>query len=453
MISTPVAQLSHPSGPWPAPPVEAVEAHVPEFRKEGLGYGYKPRGKDVRLRVDYLRERSDEFTGEITVESTLPGIPAHLHQARLNLSSTTARTTLAKQLADLTPGEFKLETWRGLLEQFCVAVLRHERQGEPMVRVGRLPGVPRTPDQIQQLLPSSKPTLWYGPYGGGKSWMATFAAVCVQTGTPLAGLHVCQGNVLYLDWEDSAETLNERIQIVTAGLDLDSSPEIAYRSCRRPLIRDLHSLLRQADDLAAKLIILDSVGPAAGAAGEQRTYEDVARSLFDALRYFEPATLLLIDHVTGEASRESKVIGRPYGSVYKMAAVRCAWEVRAEREEAAESSSIGFYHTKYNHSMRYLPVGFRLGFGPSDPGDSPLYVRIQREDLRDTAHEKNLPLVERIAGVLRRAAAYPREIAEALDASEPSLRVVLNRHTGTRFVKLQDGRWALLDTTHGGGRE
>ena len=432
-----------------------VGRRVADFWQEGLGYCYEPGGQGILLRLDYLRERSDEYSGEITVESTLPGIPPHLHQARLNISSTTARATLAKQLAELTPEELNLNAWRRVLEQFCVAVLRRERQGEPLLRIGRLTGARRAPDQIEKLLPAGKPTLWYGPYQSGKGWMATFAAVCVQTGTPLAGLRVGQGDVLYLDWEDSAETLNERVQVVAAGLHLEASPEIAYRRCKRTLVHDLHQLLHEAHDLTARLIIIDSVGPAAGAAGEIRSYEDVARSFFDALRLFEPATLLLIDHVTGEASRDTKIVGRPYGSVYKMAAVRCAWEVRAEREAGANTSSIGCYHTKYNHTMRYPPLGFRLEFGPSDPGDSPLYVSLAREDLRDTAHEKNLSLVERISGALRRGALTTRDLAETLEEGEPSLRTTLNRHVGKRFVRFQDGRWAMLDTAHddpdGGG--
>jgi len=433
-----IAGPGSPSVPWTASP---IDTSVPEFRKEGLGYCYEPRGSGIRLRVDYLRERSDEFTGEITVESTLPGVPTHLHQARVNLSSTTARDRLAKHLGTLTPKE-KLQ-WGRLVEQLCVAVLRRERQGEPLQRVGRLIGTLRTADRIERLLPHGKPTLWYGPAGAGKGWMATFAAVCVQTGTPLAALRVRQGNVLYLDWEDSAETLNERVQVVTAGLDLDAAPEIAYRKCRRTLHRDLHAIMRDVADVAADLVIIDSVGLAAGAAGD-RGYEDVALTLFDCVRYLEPATVLLIDHVTGEASRENKVIGKAFGSYYKMAEARCAWEVRAEREEGADTSSVGFYHTKFNHSMRYPAMGFRLEFGPSDPGDPPLYVRLRREDLR----------AGRIAGIVRRAPAYTKDIAELLDEGEPSIRTVLNRYVGRRFIKLQDGRWAPLDTAHdpdGGG--
>ncbi len=318
---------------------------TPQFRRDGLGYLYEHPSLNIRLQADYLKERSDEFTAEITVENLSAVLPPHLHQARMNLSSGPARNTLAKHLGELTP-TLPAQQWGRIIEQFCVSIMRRERQGEPLIRVGRLHDVVRAGDQIEQLLPAGKPTLWYGRQGVAKGWMAVAAAVCTQAGLPLAGLRVRQGTALYLDWEDNEETLNERVQAIAAGLDLDETPEIAYRKCRRTLPRDLNTISRYVQELEASLVIVDSVGPAAGAVGERGSYEDVALGLFDALRHLEPATILLIDHVVGASLNKNELVGKSMGSIYKMAEARAAWEIRADDDTPAGEWQIGFFQTK-----------------------------------------------------------------------------------------------------------
>lgn len=419
-------------------------ASMPKVRRFGLGYVWERPDLGVVLRADYLRERSDELHGEIVVESTLPGMSTHLHQGRINFTATRTKQDLAKHLATLTPRE-RLD-WPALVEQFCVAVQRLERQGEAVVRVGNLPTANRAADLIERLLPGGKPTLWYGPQGVGKGWMSAAACVCHATGQPLAGLKVRQGRALYLDWEDDADTLNVRVQAVSLGLEV-AAPDIAYRKCRRTLARDLHEVVRFVDDEGATLVVVDSVGLAAGAPGERGSYEDVALSLFDALRQLEPATVLLVDHVASAELRGNQVAGKAIGSIYKMAEARAAWEIRAQQEAGAEETHLGFFHTKHNHSQKYAPLGFKLVFAPSDPGDPPAWVEIHREDVRESEElRKRLPLADQIAGVVRRGPRHTRDVAEELGEDETKVRVILNRYSGKRFAKLQDGRWCLLAT-------
>lgn len=426
----------------PQPTPRNADAPKPKtvIQRRGLGFLWALPHIGISLSVDYLRERSDELSGEITVESTLPGFPAHLHQARLNLSSGVSRSQLAKHLLTVT-GKERIN-WPQLIEAFCVGVLRKAREGEPVVMVGRKPGKLHQHDLIERLLPFGKPTMWYGPQGSGKGWMATAACVCVAAGVPLAGLNVRQGVPLYLDWEDSEDTLNERVQVVAAGMGLTEAPEIAYRKCRKTIIRDLHAITEHAQAVGASLIVVDSVGLAAGAAGDRGSYEDVALGLFEALRLLEPITILLIDHVSGEAIKGKEVVGKAFGSIYKMAEARCAWEIRAEQEAGEDWSTVGFYHTKHNHSVKYPAMGFRLSFAQSDPGEMPAWMRIDQDTLSNTAQlSKNKTLAERIEMALEAGPRSVQELATDLGKGETEIRVTLNRGSGTRFNKLFDNRW------------
>ena len=55
--------------------------------------------EQLAIRIDRLREDSKyTVSGEMTVKTSVPGSSKHLHQARLNLTSTQARQTIARHL-------------------------------------------------------------------------------------------------------------------------------------------------------------------------------------------------------------------------------------------------------------------------------------------------------------------------------------------------------------------
>src|SRR5690349_2304577 len=87
------------------------------IERRGLGYVWEAEQYGIRVIADYLRERSDELTAELCIESTLAGLPSHLHQARVNLTSGTSRSALARHLNTLT-GKERIP-WQQLLERFC----------------------------------------------------------------------------------------------------------------------------------------------------------------------------------------------------------------------------------------------------------------------------------------------------------------------------------------------
>ena len=106
------------------------------------------------MRVDRLRNERENLTGEIAVKTTNPGIAPHLHQARFNLTSTTARKTLAKAL-----GERLDLAWDDMIEQACVMVLAKHREGEPVIRVGKLPPREGLKYRVDPILLNNQPTI------------------------------------------------------------------------------------------------------------------------------------------------------------------------------------------------------------------------------------------------------------------------------------------------------
>ena len=129
----------------------------------------------IRIRIDRLRNERENLTGEIAVKTTNPGVAQHLHQARFNLTSTTARKTLAKALQE------RLDlAWDDMIEQACVMVLTKHREGEPVIRVGNLPPREALKYRVAPILLNNQPSLVYGPGGTGKSYFALYLAVLVD---------------------------------------------------------------------------------------------------------------------------------------------------------------------------------------------------------------------------------------------------------------------------------
>lgn len=403
------------------------------FRRDGLGWVYEPPGTQVRLHVDYLRPHQDELSGEVTIQASMPGVASHLHQARLNLTSTTARATLIKHLLGLTDKV----AWSKLVEQFCVAVIRQDREGEPFEFAGRRPARMRPPDLVERLLPAGKPTQLYGPGGVGKGIIATAICVCIETGYSFAGLSVAKGRALYLDWEDDVDEFDGRIKMVARGLGIEP-PEIAYRAMRSTLRSQLHRIASYVQEHGITLVVVDSVELASGTAGDRGNYEELAKSFFLALRQIGQVTVLMIDHVSDAARQNKGEVNKAYGSVFKGNWVRNAWEVKKDQEAGALKSAIGLYHYKTNSGPLYRPIGMLLDF--SAPGS----VAISREDVSESdTLSKALPKHEQVARLLRFGPLSQHDICQQVDGlTEAYLRSDLARRKD-RFQRLPNGLWAL----------
>ena len=429
----------------PAPFIELFPGREDDagFRREGLGYIYEPSSAHVRFRADYINQRGDDITAEIVIDSSLPGIPTRLYRGRLNLCAPNSKRGLATDLAEMSRGAVPKETWRDLLEDLSQSIMESERAGEPFEAVGQL--VKRRAEkpryQIDRFIPSGKPTLLYGPGGVGKGWVAVSVCCAVQLGVPFAGLPSTQGNTLYLDWEDDRDTLDDRIKAVARGMGLAGPPRIGYRHCRVPLIHQINQLSRYIKEHCIVMAVVDSVGLAAGTAGERSSYEETALRFFDALRQIGAITWLCIDHVSEQGRQNTSGNSKAYGSVYKMNEARMAWEMKKDQEAGAAESHIGLYNTKCNHGPIQMPLGLDLDF--SEDGA----VSLSRHDVRDSdVLSQVLSETAKVRGALATGALTNSEIADFTHLDRDRVKNAVNRLVKRGLaVKFTDGRAGLRD--------
>lgn len=390
---------------------------------EGLGYrGGAAHG--VGLGLTRLRESRGELSGELTVERD----GMHLLAQRFSVSSGTARSAVARSLAEHPfggegPGRPAID-WREVLEQFCLRVLELERTGDPTEEVGTRELASAPPRVIDPYLPEAISLVW-GPQGTGKSTIAVAVAVTLEEYVEvIPGWHPReQRKVLILDWEASAQEWNDRIVRVAAGLGIDP-PAIAYRRMRRPLVDQVEELSVEIDRRGIGFLVVDSYEKAAGAGGDA-TYEDKAARMFAALdRLARPA--LVLDHVAGDDLKggPGKVIVKSIGSVLKGAWARALYDLKRDPNLSSDQrTELVMHNVKLNDAERLHPYEFAI---VSEGNRGP--ITFERSRLSSPELLASLPKHDQMRRLLVSGALPVKELAKSLDVSEGYIRSLVSRY-------------------------
>jgi len=404
---------------------------LPELKREGDVLILRWANAGVRAEVEQLRRERHDLHAEVTwyVDDPLVEYP-HLHGAKLNMSSTSARDSLARYLAERTNG-MGLD-WPVLIEQLCVLAKREDARGEPFVKIGK--GTEAPADRlyrIDRLAEENQITMLYGDSGAGKSTIGVAAALSVQSSVPVLGLRPEPGPVLYLDYETDRSEQDRRVRCIAKGYGLTDCPEIDYRQMMVPLADDITSIRRHVDSEGISLVIVDSVGFACG--GEPEKAETSLR-MYLALRQLN-ATKILIHHVTGAQSQE-KGRRHPFGSVFHVNVPRAHWEARAAPETESTTLRIALYNRWSNNAPRFRPMGYELTFVKDAT-----YIK-STDMLAVPELAAGLSLSDQISGALRSGALSVRDLTEQVESTDGAIRTCLNKHK-SRFVRVGE-KWGLL---------
>ncbi|KKK62405.1 hypothetical protein LCGC14_3004670, partial [marine sediment metagenome] len=243
---------------------------------------------NVMATVSRIREDSRyNVHADVSIRLSKSNAP-HLHEVRMLLSGTGSRRTVAKELSD----RVNSVNWPGIIEDMCVLVIRHHREGEIPVKVSEIEAPPELRYQIHPLLLALQPTLVHGDGGSGKSTLAQYLSVLMDIGMDHNSLRVEPARTLYLDWETDPVDFKQRILAIQKGLEVSNKPDIWYRFCMQPLAGDIEAIQKIVVENEIQALVVDSVGPACG--GDLNDAQPIM-ALFDAVRTLR-VTTLLVDH-------------------------------------------------------------------------------------------------------------------------------------------------------------
>lgn len=146
----------------------------------------------------------------------------------------------------------------------------------------------------------------YGPYGGGKSFVALDQALCIASGLPWLGRTVSQGPVFYFAAE-GANGMKRRIAGWCLSKKVSETPR-DFALVRGALTltdsADLNALAGAALDAGVKLIVLDTLNAIFGTGDENDTKAmTLARHAIERLRDKSGAAVLVIHHAGKDVTR------------------------------------------------------------------------------------------------------------------------------------------------------
>lgn len=399
----------------------------PDFTVTAGVYSFLWQDEGIAMRLDRLHEGAQGLRAEVVVESTIPDIPSHLHQAQLNLSSTSARGTLVKTLSR----KAEQVDWETLVEQACTATLRRHREGEPVVDLRDNIEIQPVLYLLDPLIPEGHPTIFYGDGGSGKSTLVLLLSLIISSGWHENPYHVSpNGNTctgLILDWETDKREAEQTLKKLAAAQGIENY-DLKYKRCYQTLGDDLPEILRTISEKNIRFCVIDSVAAACG--GDITKAEYAMPFMGHHCRQLGITTIMVAHHGKTEGAKTI------YGSVFFRNYARSVFEVVSNQTEGDETLDIALFHRKANFSALQKPTGFRFSY--FDDG-----IVVNRQNVADVAaFVEKLPLRQQIANLLRQRALSSDDIASEVGISEPTVKTTLYRHKNL-FLRLDNGLWGI----------
>jgi hypothetical protein len=362
---------------------------VPVITQSGNSYRFEWKLLGIEALVRRIHVYSGYTNAEVTWYSTSPGEKGHLYQGILRLLDARSKSETARTLK-LRHSE---KDWAATIEQLAVRTLELHRRGEPSVLLATSSDAARPlPVAIEPLFYEGQPFILFGEPGTAKSYIALLLLAAGVLGqpihdTPFRPLRAYTG--LYLDWESTQRDQQQRLRRIGHGLGVDLNEKLHYRYCSAPLAHDIDQIQGVLLDTQADLLVVDSLGPAAG--GDLNSSQS-AQDFFSALRNLKCTTIILAHCAKNSDSKRRSV----FGSQFFTALTRGTAEVKRYQEAGENVVSVGIYHRKSNVSRLERPFGLQLTFDEENES-----VTVRNQEIQGIAElETSLPVRQRIAALL-----------------------------------------------------
>ena len=408
----------------------------PEFKESPAGYEYTWPEQSLRIGVSRIKQHKDgRVTGWLMITALEDGHPVLLHQCDFNFNSTQTMATLVRTMREkTTKTTYESSDWNEIIEQLRYYTLERVRQGEPVLEL-TTDDTDITPPTylIDPILPESQPTVIFGEPGVGKSELSLLMYVCLILpwyDNPLS-LEVPDRSIktLLLDYETDDKRVKWRLKCLQLGMDL---PPIGlhYRRCFIPLAEDLEHIQLALSETHAEVLIIDSLGAAAG--GDLKE-PSIANNFFNTLRRLNTTPLVI-----AQTSKEDKKTKTIFGSYMFEYYSRSIWELKKSQEVGADELDIALYHRKANESKLHRPLGFHLYYNENQ-------TTVRAQNLRDVERFRtDMPIKIRIVEELKHGPLTKEELAEELEltASSTSKNLTQLKNKG-EVLQLPDHKWGL----------
>jgi lambda repressor-like predicted transcriptional regulator len=338
-----------------------------------------------------------------------------------------ARSTVRRELQDRDE-----QDWGGILNAVSTVIVEGIDESAELIDVTKHVASSDLPWLLEPYLREGAPTLIYGDGGEGKSTWAIAALLSLVTDTKvLPGVTVHKtGAVLYLDWEDEADSFTRSVSAVAAGAGITvPAGKFLYLRMAGPLEHQVDMVEKYITDHGVIAVVADSL---VAAAGGDVNESEAARMYFGAMRQFGVASIG-ITHM----SKDKKNNDKPFGSVYYWNYARAVWFMQKVQESGDNESEIALFHKKANASDLQVPRSYKVDFS----NDQIKYLTANIQSTPKFA--KQTGARAQVIGVLHKGSKTLSEISEETGLKSNTVANVLSRGT-KHFTRVVGGGWGLL---------
>jgi len=223
---------------------------------------------------------------------------------------------------------------------------------------------------VDRLFPDKFASPVVGDGGSTKSTTGLELSICVQQGWPFLGLATIQTQVLFLDWELNQDRTLDRLYKIARGHGLTNPPPILYQAMTEPLETHITDISDYCHNASVGLVIIDSLGPAAGADPNDA---NAFIRIMGQMRKLDCAHIP-IDH-QAKTSAQNYASKLAIGSVYKHDLARGGVQLELV-DSIPGQATVLLRQKKHNFTALQDPIGYRILYGSNT-------IRFEVADLSD----------------------------------------------------------------------
>jgi hypothetical protein len=354
----------------------------PGITPKGSGYVIEWPSQDVVARVRYPSVTGPSIKAECAI--THQGLA--IHRSYLTLTSPSGMRDYERRLNQRRPTTDYQVDWSQIVEDLAGITVDAVRAQLPERVLGDVVDDGTFTWRVDNVLIERANNVLWAEGGSGKSYFALFLACLISEGYVDTDhrLVVEPGNVLFCDYETSEKAIAERVRKLHVGLGIARPSKIIYQPMSIPFVQDVDRIMDVIDRRSINVLIIDSMGLAAGKIEDS----DQVQAFFRSLSYLNERfglTTLVITH----ANRQ----GTMFGSAYIQASARSLWEAKRTSGSIAEGSmDFSLFHRKANDVPIQPAQAWSVVFGP----DSVVYKRIDVYETEAAGELSYAKLVQRI---------------------------------------------------------
>jgi len=357
-----------------------------------------------------------------------------LPTSQFNFSSEVTRTKQANNLKRKVPN-LEVE-WLDIFDGLGEFIQERELSGTPSIATDTETEYSAPPLLIDPLIYQGHQNIIFGEKGVNKSTIAYALALLLASPEWDSPLEMAIDSkpltTMVLDWETDQRTFGWYLTRLKRGLGCPPAT-VYYRHCRLPLIQDIELI---ADDVANKgvdLLIIDSLGAAAGGESGELKGSQAAIQFNSALRNLPNVTTLILGQ-TAKGGEGQKSI---FGSVYFQYYSRNIFELSVAQENEPGSLNLALFHRDCNFAEKHKPIGIRIVYE-----NNAINLTRRSVDLADFVGK--IKDTTAILDILKSGAKDIGQLQKATGLKDNVLRVNLSRlKKQGKVINLSTGMWGL----------